>query len=292
MRLVHAIEQSEGVHIVVLVETGILRCKEVVNGVLGAGPNHGALEGGGQKRAAPVGGAVGSEAARVGQHHERRQIVGQIAKAVADPGAHAGETGQHEAGVLHERGGAVDVGLRDHRMQKGHVIHAAGQVRHEAAHPLAGFAVLFPIPRAFHAGARDALEQFDLAARVERLAVALNQLRFVVEGVQLAGGAGHEHLHDALGLGLVVQTAVEIGPALTEGLRRVGGEKAVAAEEVGEGDAAETAAGLPEETTAIYEFWNHRLNSGSGFSKWARFIACAHLRLPLDQARNKATISR
>jgi len=103
--------------------------------------------------------------------------------------------------------------------------------------------VLPPAPGAFHHGAGRALEQFDMAAGVERLTVAADQLRLVIESVALAGGPGHEHLHDALGFRGMVQSAVQLGPW------RVG-EQAVVAEQPGHGDAAEPAAGLPEEVAA------------------------------------------
>ena len=72
----------------------------------------------------------------------------------------------------------------------------------------------------------------------------LDQLRLVVERVDLAGGAGHEELDDALGLGRVVQAAVEVGPRL----RRRAGRRA---EQVRQRDAAQAAAGLPEELAAV-----------------------------------------
>ena len=97
-----------------------------------AGADHRALVRRGQEAGAPVGRAVGGEAARVGQDDERRQVVGQAAQAVADPRAHAGEARQHEAGVLHERRRAVDVRLRDHRVDEGDVVDARAEVRHQA----------------------------------------------------------------------------------------------------------------------------------------------------------------
>ncbi len=153
MLLVHAVEQGQGVRVVVLADAGAFRRKEVVNGVFGPRPDHRALAGSGEETAAPVGRAVGGEAAGVGQHHEGGQVVGQTAEAVADPRTHAGEARQDEAGGLHERGRAVDVGLGDHRVQEGHVVHAFGQVRQQAAHPLAALAVSLPVPRRLHAGA-------------------------------------------------------------------------------------------------------------------------------------------
>ena len=56
-----------------------------------------------------------------------------------------------------------------------------------------------------------ALEQLDLAAGIELLAVLADQGGFVVERVALAGRAGHEQLDDAPGLGPVMQPAVELG---------------------------------------------------------------------------------
>jgi len=61
-------------------------------------------------------------------------------------------------------------------------------------------------------------------AEVRRVAVPLDQLGLVVEQVDVTGPAGHEQLHDALRLRRVV---------------RPGGERPVAAEEGGEGDASE-----------------------------------------------------
>ena len=99
-------------------------------------------------------------------------------------------------------------------VQKRHVIDAVGQLRHQAADPLATLAVLLPRPTGFSCRRRGRSETARPCRRIERLTVALDQLGFVVEGVALAGGAGHEQLHDALGLGRVMQAAVEFGPAL------------------------------------------------------------------------------
>ena len=94
-----------------------------------------------------------------------------------------------------------------------------------------------------HAPGR-ALEQLDLAAGVELLAVPLDQRRLVVERVALAGRAGHEQLHDPLGPGPVMQAAVR-GRRAAGGR---GGEQPLAPEQVRQGDAAQTAAGVPEKS--------------------------------------------
>ena len=85
-------------------------------------------------------------------------------------------------------------------------------------------------------------KQLDFAAGIELLAVALDQLRLVVEGVALAGGAGHEELHDALGFRRMMQANGCIG------------EQSRFAQQLGEGDSAETAAVLPEKISAVHSF--------------------------------------
>jgi hypothetical protein len=75
--------------------------------------------------------------------------------------------------------------------------------------------------------------------------VPFGEFRLVVEGVHLAGAAVHEELDDAAGLGGVVEAAVEFGP-------RIGGvgQQLMHAEQVGERDAAQTAAAAPKEIAA------------------------------------------
>jgi hypothetical protein len=50
------------------------------------------------------------------------------------------------------------------------------------------------------------LEKLHFAARIELLAMTLNQGWFVVERVALAGRSGHEQLYDTLCLGRVVRS--------------------------------------------------------------------------------------
>ena len=158
-----------------------------------------------------------------------------------------GKPGQHEAGVLHEGRRAVHVRLGDHRRQERDVVDAGRQVRHEIADPAAALAVLPPFPGAGHHRAGLALEQLDLAARIELLAVPLDQRRLVVERVALAGRARHEELNDALGPGAVMQPAVELGPGPQRFSRRRIGQERFGPHQVGQRQRAETAAGVPRE---------------------------------------------
>ena len=108
---------------------------------------------------------------------------------------------------------------------------------------LPALAVLLPAPGAGQARAGKALKQLDLFARIERLAVALDQLGLVVERVALAGGAGHEQLDDPLGLGPMMQAAVQIGaPGPRPGI----GQQSAFAQQRGQRDAAQSAAEIPE----------------------------------------------
>jgi hypothetical protein len=79
-------------------------------------------------------------------------------------------------------------------------------------------------------------------AEVTGLAVVLDQFWFKIEEVEMAGGSGHEELDDAFGARRVMQ-GVRLGS-------RADGEGVVVAEERGEGDSTQSAAGIPEELAA------------------------------------------
>ncbi len=219
---------------------GVGRREEIGDGIFGGGADKRALMRGRQKARAPVARPVGRKAPRVGQHHERGQVVGHAPQSVGDPRAHRGEAGQHEPAVLHERGWAVYVRLGDHRMDKRHVVDAGSQMRHQVAHPLTALAILLPAPGACHAGAGITLKQLDLLAGVERLAVELDQLGLVVERVALAGGAGHEHLHDAFGFRRMVHADRHFG-------RLRIGQHAAIGQKLRQRNAAQAAAQFPQE---------------------------------------------
>ena len=101
--------------------------------------------------------------------------------------------------------------------------------------------MLFPSPGALHASTGRTLKQLDLSAWIELLPVALGQFRFVIKRIDLAGSTRHEELDDALGFRCLVRLA--------------GREQAVGAEQMGQGDAAEAAACVPEELSSGQHGW-------------------------------------
>src|SRR5262249_26049094 len=131
-------------------------------------------------------------------------------------------------------------------MDEGHVVDASGKMRDEFADPLAALTVLLPPPGALHYGPRVALEKLNFVAGVEPLAVTLDEVGFVVEGIALAGSAGHEELTPALRACRMVKAAVELDRAFAPShplrTRPLRAEEFVKAQQVGQCDPAEAAA--------------------------------------------------
>jgi hypothetical protein len=103
----------------------------------------------------------------------------------------------------------VYVRFGNHRVQESDVVGAGTNMRNKVTDPFGRLSILLPAPGAFHDRARIALEKLDLFARIKFLAMALQEFRFVIERVALAGGSGHEELNNPFGARAMVQTAVE-----------------------------------------------------------------------------------
>src|SRR5215216_3635760 len=80
------------------------------------------------------------------QYDERRQILGEIPDAVAEPGAKARATGLLRACLNESNRGVVIDSLRVDRSEKTDLVRDLPVVRQEFAEPKAGSAVLLPIP--------------------------------------------------------------------------------------------------------------------------------------------------
>src|SRR5262249_55048700 len=106
------------------------------------------------------------------------------------------------AAVHHQHRRAVDRRLGVHRVHKGDIVHAGGEIRKEVADPLAAAAVLLELPlRADDAAlvlVPGSAERLD----GDRLAIERIELRLVVEGVNVTRSAIAEDEDNALRLRL------------------------------------------------------------------------------------------
>jgi hypothetical protein len=92
----------------------------------------------------------------------------------------------------------VDARLADEIVDEGEFVRDRAEVRDGVAQHLAGLAVGLEVPHRLLPRTEAVLKRFDVLAEVAGLAVALHQLRLEVEEVEVAGGAGHEEVDDAL----------------------------------------------------------------------------------------------
>ena len=144
--------------------------------LVGGRLEHGPLMHCGQEAGPPVHDTTRWQAARVGQHDERGQVVTLTPQTISHPRAHARESEPDEAAVHHEHRGTVQRRLALHRMNERHVIDARGQLRQQVTHPAAALTVLpeLPVARLTVAGLRG--KEGQLAVGIERLpGVLMNQ---------------------------------------------------------------------------------------------------------------------
>lgn len=158
-----------------------------------------------QKRAVPVLGAVGGQAAVIGEHDKRRQILVHAPQTIADPAPHAGKSRPVEAGRLQQRSLTVNPGLTDQVMNKSHLIHDTPQRSDDIAERLAALAIRLKFPHRFQPGTEAVLKGFHWLAEVRCLTVSFDQFRLVVKQVDMARRSSHEELHDPLRLRRMMQ---------------------------------------------------------------------------------------
>ncbi len=111
--------------------------------------------------------------------------------------------------------------------------------------------MLLPFPRALHDRTGITLEEFDLAPGIELFATLLNNQRLVVERVHLAGSARHEELHDALGFGAMVQSAIQLWAGFQIKCVR---QQSRTSQQMGQGNAAEASSPVPEKLATVDGF--------------------------------------
>ncbi len=139
----------------------------------------------------------------------------------------------------------MHAGLADHVVDEGHVVGAGSEWGDRIAEHAAAFAIRFEVPYGFLPRAESVLEGFDFFAEVGVFAVMFDQLRFVVEEINVAGGSAHEELDDALGFWL----------------HDLGWMRGLCCAEGGKGEAAEALAGGLEELASGKHDQSTKVNS-------------------------------
>ena len=212
---------------------------EVEDGIAG-GAELDAFVNGGEEAGAPVGGAAGGALLAGGHDHEGGEVVGFRSEGVGDPGAEGGAAELLGAGGEEDLGGGVVEGLGVHGADEGDVVGLRADVGEDFGHLDAGLAVFLEL----ELGAEEGVFGIDEGGAVvlEEFggglgAVEAGEVGFVVEEVEVAGGAAHEEEDDVLGFGGLW------GGLGGEGIGEVGGV-GFPGEEGGEGDGAEAEAAV------------------------------------------------
>ncbi len=206
-----------------------------------AAAEDGALINGGQ-----IAGAVGPGAGlhgAIAHDDEGGEVLIVAAESVDGPGAERWPAGELRAAGAQVDGRRVVEGVAVAGTDDGDVIGVVGQVREERGDFEAGLAAAVELPRR---AAHERLAEIDAAgdeplaegAR-QRLAVVLAEVRFWVEGIDMADAAMHEEEDDVLGAGGKVGRA-----------RRGGAGARFLFEYRGERERAEAFTGAEEEFTA------------------------------------------
>ena len=207
---------------------------EIPDGGLGRGEagaaDAGALVDGGEE-----GVGVVARAAFAGGGHdgdEAGKVLVFAAQSVGDPAAHGGSDKIGRAGVEEEGGGSVGDAFSVHGVDEAEVIDVLPDVWKEFADVAAGLAVLLEVPERLEelALALFAEGVFANADEVVALAIAFDELGFVIEAVDMAGTAGHEEEDDSFGSagegGRLGRERIGLGGLAQEGGKRKGAETA------------------------------------------------------------------
>ena len=138
-------------------------------------------------------------------------------------------------------------------MHERDVVREFGEIRDQVADPFAGLAVLAEAVLGPGQVARRALERHGRPAR-QRFAVPLDQLGFVVPGLELTHRAGTEDHDDVLRLSGEMWRSGCVGSGGVDDRAMVlGRQQAVAAEQVGERDGAQRGGAVRQEPAAVQE---------------------------------------
>ena len=211
------------------------------------------MKGGRQEARTPVVRSILRDATRVEERDEGRQILIVGAQRVANPRPDTGEPIQCEARGEKILGRPVGVALAGERMDKGDVVGQFGEVRDEVRDHLAGLPARSErILRSGQVSGRS-LERHSRSAR-HGFVIPAVELRFVVPSLQLADGPGAKDNNDIPGLrGEVRRTrTVGVGQVCKDSAHiRLGCQKTLSTEQVGECDRAECGGAAAQKPAAV-----------------------------------------
>ena len=137
-------------------------------------------------------------ASRIRNRDEDGQILILRAERVADPRAHAGKTIENKSGAHLVLGGAVRVRLCRHRMNETKIVGQFRELRKHIGNHFSGLAARTKGPMWFREIAIFSLEGDELVCPWHRLAIALEQFRFVIPRFQVRASSGAEDDEDIL----------------------------------------------------------------------------------------------
>ena len=217
--------------------------------------------------------AILRHAARIGDGHERRQVVAVAPKRVGRPRADAGEAVEREPGRHLALSRPVGVALGRHRVNEAHLVGQFAKLRQQVARHRAALAPRLELPERLDEVPLLSLEcdQLFAAGGRHRRVVPLHELRLVVERVDVrerARAEDHQHL---LGLRGKVRRPRGVGMGRVDERPDwwLSTEQPLLVQERRQRDAREAGAAPLEEVTAVEhpaagvgEFVSH----GVGFS--------------------------
>ena len=249
----------------------------------------GALESRRQESGRPVVHAVLGLTTRIGKGHISGQALVVAAQGVGHPSAHAGKSIQRVAGGHVILAGAVRVGLPLHGVDEAHLIGQIAEVWQQVRDHLAALTAGTELPRALVQCTLLALEGDELLGAGHGLTMATDQLRLVIEGVELAAGAATKDHQHILGARREVRLARTIRPTgldgRAEGLWPTGrfSQKTLPTQKMGQGNGSQAQTGVAEEATPIQQW---ALESGKVWRAHGMNRNSLALRMPRQKACN------
>ena len=119
-------------------------------------------------------------------------------ESIAHPATHSGKARHLESGGLEIGGLTVNSRFADEVVDKSDIINHSPQIRNGFAQLLPRLSIGFERPHRLHPGPKAILKCFDVLSEIRGLGVMANQLRFVIEEIDVTRRPSHEELNHSL----------------------------------------------------------------------------------------------